>query len=864
MHLLAVVICPIQKGKFGVEVPFFYNSNRHFNAFEQFTKFAVFSLLAKDACCEDPVFACGLEDAIDAVSEVQEDDEDDDSSKGSTEGNVSSLSETPIASLKLKKPLARRHGQMKRKQLKISRRGRPPKKTRHESDDSSFKASSSDEEEEEFAAERVKTPKHVNTSSAGRTLRPSGGSQRRGRPRKLVLERPGRKKRTRRSAGAFTAATRQHQFDNTDDEDGEGNGDPVVESSDEEVSAEVVWNTRDAENLPPSNANPRFEPTRCGNVNDKRQKWNNLFGHMTEAELLFYCWYPILKVVWEHTTVCQHESFPDDTPVTFNSLVIHYALKLAMTVFRLPAKEDYWKSYTVGPFRYPDYGRYQSLAEYEYIESVLRFSKYTVQRACGPDDLWKVRDSFDALQTMLRKTGGRAVGAVVVDEIRWFFSGRGPSLKIMTSKPIDHGWTLWAACCEETGAFINLYTWDKMISKDSCKHLKWGMKGEVLLRFVRHHSPPGSTQPYRGHHWVADNWFSNLSVMQELERLGQGGTFTWVKNGGAPPEVLFGKSKKPTRQWPKGSLKCITLAGNPNIIGWGYMDSGRVALLDNQYGGALENIHRKNKGGDTSDNMGPKALNEFNAKMGRIDDIDNVRASKHGRYSMELFGRDRKWTRRFADGIFDTASAQAFKIYDNIKKLNNVKERRSHNTFITLAVAGLLEGKFSCAEVAAEKAVTRSSADSVERTSICSMDSSVASSITAHSKKSTPSDILQDNQHMHWSGKKSFLMKNDKRTSVEAQLKAASTTLEEMKLKNKLKNTSKFVRRMCIQCRDQKRKVVSGCSTCNIHLHLEGPCYEQWHKRLALGQAQLNRNKFRATTSTPEKPRPASAHRYTP
>ena len=269
VHLLAVVICPIQKGKFGVEVPFFYNSNHHFNAFEQCTKFAVFSLLAKDACCEDPVFACGLEDVIDAVSEVQEDDEDDDSSKGSTEENVSSLSETPIASLKLKKALARRHGQMKRKRLKISRMGRAPKKTRHESDDSSFKASSSDEEEEEFAAERVKTPKHVNTSSAGRTLRPPGGSQCRGRPRKLVLERPGRKKRTRRSAGTFTAATRQHQFDNTDDEDGEGNGDPVVESSDEEVSAEVVWNTRDAENLPPSNDNPCFEPSRAGNLNER-------------------------------------------------------------------------------------------------------------------------------------------------------------------------------------------------------------------------------------------------------------------------------------------------------------------------------------------------------------------------------------------------------------------------------------------------------------------------------------------------------------------------------------------------------------------------------------------------------------------
>ena len=63
--------------------------------------------------------------------------------------------------------------------------------------------------------------------------------------------------------------------------------------------------------------------------------------------------------------------------------------------------------------------------------------------------------------------------------------------------------------------------------------MPWGMKGEVLLRFVRRHAPPGKNEPYVGTVWCADNWFPNLPAALEMERMKRFFTFTWVKNAGA-------------------------------------------------------------------------------------------------------------------------------------------------------------------------------------------------------------------------------------------------------------------------------------------------------------------------------------------
>eukprot|EP00957_Ditylum_brightwellii_P030022 2272280-Ditylum_brightwellii.AAC.1 len=59
----------------------------------------------------------------------------------------------------------------------------------------------------------------------------------------------------------------------------------------------------------------------------------------------------------------------------------------------------------------------------------------------------------------------------------------------------------------------------------------------------------------------------------------------------------------------------------------------------------------------------PKALNHFNQAMYGVDCWDLIRALKHGRYSVEMYGRVGKWTVRFGDGLCDLLQANGFSCY---------------------------------------------------------------------------------------------------------------------------------------------------------------------------------------------------------
>eukprot|EP00957_Ditylum_brightwellii_P178490 13596751-Ditylum_brightwellii.AAC.1 len=75
------------------------------------------------------------------------------------------------------------------------------------------------------------------------------------------------------------------------------------------------------------------------------------------------------------------------------------------------------------------------------------------------------------------------------------------------------------------------------------------------------------------------------------------------------------------------------------------MDSSLVYILDLIHGGKMEDyLMMKMETGDC-DTTGqcPAALNTFNNEMFVVDCWDMVRATKHGRYSIEIYGRQYKW-----------------------------------------------------------------------------------------------------------------------------------------------------------------------------------------------------------------------------
>ena len=72
----------------------------------------------------------------------------------------------------------------------------------------------------------------------------------------------------------------------------------------------------------------------------------------------------------------------------------------------------------------------------------------------------------------------------------------------------------------------------------------------------------------------------------------QGLPMTWTANGGSSPEISFGGSQNPTHSFPKSFMNVVNTNSDINIIYWGYMYSGRIIILENQFRGSLQNLQR--------------------------------------------------------------------------------------------------------------------------------------------------------------------------------------------------------------------------------------------------------------------------------
>ena len=119
------------------------------------------------------------------------------------------------------------------------------------------------------------------------------------------------------------------------------------------------------------------------------------------------------------------------------------------------------------------------------------------------------------------------------------------------------------------------------------------------------------------------------------------------------------------------------------------MDNSLVFMLDTAFGGRMEPIVRKNRDGTREAiGQGPRALNFYNEGMFGVDVFDQKRASKHRTYSIEMYGRQGKWTVRFVDGMIDFMLTSAFSMWSALAP-NNTR-RRGHSYFVSTAVRDML------------------------------------------------------------------------------------------------------------------------------------------------------------------------------
>eukprot|EP00957_Ditylum_brightwellii_P079176 6021754-Ditylum_brightwellii.AAC.1 len=118
-----------------------------------------------------------------------------------------------------------------------------------------------------------------------------------------------------------------------------------------------------------------------------------------------------------------------------------------------------------------------------------------------------------------------------------------------------------------------------------------------------------------------------------------------------PPFLKHGKTKKPTQAVSKETVRAGTSADGKLSI-WSFMDSSLVYILDSIHGRKMEDYLRMNKKAGVCDTTGQclAALNTFNNEMYAVDCWDLIHTAKHGRYSIEMYGRQYIWMSRQLGG----------------------------------------------------------------------------------------------------------------------------------------------------------------------------------------------------------------------
>eukprot|EP00957_Ditylum_brightwellii_P152296 11594762-Ditylum_brightwellii.AAC.1 len=102
----------------------------------------------------------------------------------------------------------------------------------------------------------------------------------------------------------------------------------------------------------------------------------------------------------------------------------------------------------------------------------------------------------------------------------------------------------------------------------------------------------------------------------------------------------------------------------------------------------MEDYTRMNKTTGIQETNGkcPKALNEINDTMYGVDFWDLICAPKHGKYLIEMYGRQYKWTVRFGDGSADMLQSNDFSYYKSIHQGNKAVRQRGQCKFLMEAL----------------------------------------------------------------------------------------------------------------------------------------------------------------------------------
>lgn len=291
-------------------------------------------------------------------------------------------------------------------------------------------------------------------------------------------------------------------------------------------------------------------------------------------------------------------------------LELFVGLYFQMGLVRMPAVGCFWAMDT----RYPPVAdvmsrnRFQKLTSYLHIKDNLQVTDEEKE-----DRAWKIRPWFDALNENFSTVSPSENQCV--DEVMVAFKGRSLLKQYLPKKPKKWGFKLWARCAS-TGFLhvFDIYQGKGTGRGDDDDVSDCGLGGNVVLKLC---SSLPRNQKFKV---FADNYFSNLAMVNELKQRGlyYVGTINSNRLHGAPL-----KSEKELKKEGRGAYDSVVeTTKNISLVRW--LDNKCVTVVSSYLSTEpTDSVRRYDRSKKEHINVDrPSIIGFYNKSMGGVDLMD--------------------------------------------------------------------------------------------------------------------------------------------------------------------------------------------------------------------------------------------------
>jgi hypothetical protein len=223
---------------------------------------------------------------------------------------------------------------------------------------------------------------------------------------------------------------------------------------------------------------------------------------------------------------------------------------------------------------------------------------------------------------------------------------------------------------------------NKELNANNCRGIPGGFVGAVVDRVIL-----GAQLTGKWHKVMLDNYYQTVELathMRDNRNILCAGT---AQKRSIDESIHFGIAKrpKPSRQYPKGSLKMCENR-SARVFEYAWMDSSAVFFIDPMYGpGFDDSISRKSASGDRLYFRVPKLISAYNKYIHGVNVFDQIR---------KLFGVDpahasKKYSVRVFEILFSMVLGQAYNIHRTLH-VGTIRSL-SHTQFKFRVIQGMMK-----------------------------------------------------------------------------------------------------------------------------------------------------------------------------